>query len=151
MYDYIHLHFATIYSQIGGFASLDEDKSKTRRGVKLAKVSGVRKFKEGFPLFYLGESAEYLFSDGWILPVLSSLRAIVSYKTVARWKADPYKFFDRVGKGLVQMTLERSVSLARNPNAVGKDKSHWMALYGHNQAKLLKLLGIETDKELVLT
>jgi hypothetical protein len=151
MYDYIHLHFATIYREIGGFKFLDEDKPKTRRSVKLAKVSGVRHIKEGFPLYYYGETAHYLFSDGWLLPVLSSLRAIVSYKTVAKWKADPFKFFDKVGKGLVQMTLERSVSLGRNPNSVGKDKAHWMSLYGHNQTRLLRMLNVDTDKEVVLS
>lgn len=152
MYDYMHLNFESVYREVGGFKGLNEDdKPKTKKSVKLAKVSGVRHIKEGFPLYYLGETAHYLFSDGWLLPMLSSMRAVVGYKTVARWKADPYKFFDKVGRGLVQMTLERSVSLGRNPNAVGKDKSHWMALYGHNQNKFLRLLNVDTDKEVVIT
>jgi len=150
LYDYIHLKFAEIYKDIGGFSGIGEDAKPTKRGLKLAKVTGVKAVKEGFPLYYMGEKAHYLFPDGWLFPVLSSLRAIVSYKNNAKWKVNPFKFFDTTGKQLVQTTLETSLSMGRNPNAVGKNKPHWVQLHAHELNQYLKLLNVDTEKEVNL-
>lgn len=150
LYDYIHLRFAELYKDIGGFSGIGDDAKLTKRGLKLAKVTGVKAIKEGFPLYYLGQKANYLFPDGWLFPVVSSLRAVTSYKTVVKWKANPFKFFDATGKQLVATTLETSLSLGRNPNAVGKSKSHWVQLHAHELNQYLKMLNVDTEKELAL-
>jgi hypothetical protein len=107
MYDYIHSKMADVYRKIGGFGALEgpDGQKKSQKGIKLAKVTGVKAIKEGFPLYYIGETAHYRFPDGWLFPMVAALRGIVSYKTVARWKADPKKFFDKVATSLVKMTL----------------------------------------------
>lgn len=153
LYDYIHLKFAELYKEIGGFGSVGEEEKRKRsqKGVKLAKVIGVKAIKEGFPLYYKGEKAYYLFPDGWLLPMLSSLRAIVSYKGgTAKWKANPFQFFDKTGNALVQMTLETSVNMGRNPNAVGKNKSHWIQLHAHELNQYIKALNIDLEQEIKL-
>lgn len=149
MYDYIHFRMADIYKKIGGFGSIEgeDGKKKTQKGVKLAKVTGVKAIKEGFPLYYLGETAFYRFPDGWLYPMLSALRGIVSYKTVARWKADPKRFFDKVATRLVKMTLETSVTLGRNPNAVGKARPHWVQLHEGVLNTYLRMVASDTDKD----
>jgi hypothetical protein len=150
MYDYIHLRFADIYKSIGGFGGIgDEDKRKTnQKGVKLAKVTGVKHLEEGFPLYYLGETAHYKFPDGWLLPVLSAMRGLCSYKTVVRWKTeDPRKFFDKIGRSMVKMTLESSLTLGRNPNAVGKSRPHWMQLHERVQNSYMRMLNVDTEQD----
>jgi hypothetical protein len=150
LYDYIHLKFADLYKEIGGFASIDDEKPKTVRGTKLAKVTGVKAIKEGFPLYYLGEKGSYRFPDGWLFPVLAAMRGIVSYRTNCKWKANPFKFFDTMGKQMVSMTLETSKSLGRNPNAVGKSKAHWIALYERVMNAYMKMLNVDTEQEVKL-
>ncbi len=127
LYDHIHLKFAELYEQIGGFSGLDE--KNNAKSIKLGKVREVRKFEEGFPLYYSGGTAYFQFPGGWLMPVLGSLRGLVSYKTVAKWETNPFEFFDKHGKKLVMATLEASRSLGRNPNAVGKSKNHWAFLH----------------------
>lgn len=151
MYDYIHLKFADIYKTIGGFGAVgDSDKHKNQKGVKLAKVTGVKHLEEGFPLYYLGETAHYKFPDGWLLPVLSALRGLCSYKTVVRWKGDPKQYFDKYGKSLVKMTLESSLSLGRNPNAVGKSRPHWTQLHERVLNTYLRMVAADTDKNVAV-
>jgi hypothetical protein len=150
LYDYVHFKFADLYKDIGGFTGIGEETKKTQRGLKLAKVTGVKAIKEGFPLYYLGEKAYYAFPDGWLLPVLSSLRAVVSYRGAAKWKANPFKFFDATGKSLVSSTLETSLSMGRNPNAVGKNRPHWIQLHAHELNQYLKMLNVDTEQEVTL-
>lgn len=152
MYDYIHLKFADIYKSIGGFGGIgDQDKRKDTKGVKLAKVTGVKHLEEGFPLYYLGETAHYKFADGWILPALAALRGICSYKTVIRWKAEPKAFFDKVGKGLMRLTLESSLAMGRNPNAVGKSRPHWMQMHEKVTNTYLRMVASDTDKDVIVS
>jgi hypothetical protein len=150
LYDYVHLKFADTYKEIGGFTGIADDKPKSQKGVKLAKVTGVKAIKEGFPLYYLGEKAFYLFPDGWLFPVVSSLRSVISYKNTFKWKVNPFQFFDKTGKSLVQMTLETSLSMGRNPNAVGKNKPYWIQLHAHELNQYLQLLNSDTDQVLEL-
>lgn len=151
LYDFIHLHFAEMYKSIGGFTGIGDDLAKPKsRGIKLAKVTGVKAIKEGFPLYYLGEKANFRFPDGWLYPVVSAHRGICSYKTVVKFKADPKKFFEQSGKNLVAMTLEASVGLGRNPNAVGKNRPHWTSLHERVINNYLKLLNVDTEQEVKL-
>lgn len=152
MYDYVHGRMADVYRKIGGFGGIEDSngEKKTQKGIKLAKVTGVKAVKEGFPLYYSGGVAHYRFPDGWLFPMVAALRGIVSYKTVARWKADPKKFFDKVANSLVKMTLETSISLGRNPNAVGKSKPHWVQMHERVMNTYLRLLNTDTDKDVIV-
>jgi hypothetical protein len=151
LYDYVHLNFAEMYKSIGGFTGIGDDLAKPKtRGIKLAKVTGVKAVKEGFPLYYLGGKANFRFPDGWLYPVVSAHRGICSYKSVVKFKADPKKFFEQAGKNLVGMTLEASIGLGRNPNAVGKSRPHWTQLHERVINAYLKLLNVDTEQTVSL-
>lgn len=150
LYDYIHLKLAPMYEEVGGFSGMGEEDKRKSKQVKLAKVTEVKRVKEGFPLYYLNETGYYHFPNGWLYPLVGAHRALVSYKTVARFKAEPQRFFDKYGKKLVVTTLEASKQLGRNPNAVGKSQAHWTHLMDKVSGYYTKLLGIDTDKDIVL-
>jgi hypothetical protein len=40
--------------------------------------------------------------------------------------------------------------MGRNPNAVGKNKSHWIQLHAHELNQYLKLLNVDTEQEVAL-
>lgn len=136
LYDHIHLNFARMYEEIGGFSGLGQESSGTKHKVKLGKVSEVKQYKDGFELFYLGKRGEYRFPDGWLYPVVGAMRALIDYKPVrTTWKTDPFEFFNRHGKKLVTMTLEAGKQLGRTPAAIGKNKPHWVQL--HDRVSLI--------------
>ena len=139
LYDYVHLNFAKMYEKIGGFSALTDDEGKQRKGVRLGKVTEVKQYENGFDLYYLGRTAEYRFPDGWLYPIVAALRALVDYKPQrTTWRMDPFTFFDKHGEKLVRMTLEAGRQLGRNPNAIGKNKPHWSALYDRVDLLALK-------------
>lgn len=153
-YDHIHLRFEKFYHELGGISSIGKENvgplGEKKKG-KLGKVQEVKQIKAGFPLYFSGETAEYRFPDGWLFPVLSAHRAIISYRgSGARWKVDPFKFFDKYGKSLVAVTLEASKALGRNPNAVGKHKNHWVQLYDKTLNSFTELLDVDLDQQVKL-
>jgi hypothetical protein len=139
LYDFVHLHFAEMYEAIGGFSGVRDKaagRDKDRKGVKLGQVKEVKQYPTGFELYYLGTRAEYRIPDGWLYPIVGSLRALVDYKPVrSAWRLQPQDFFMKHGKKLVEMTLEAGNSIGRTPAAIGKSKSHWAAL--HDRVSLL--------------
>jgi len=57
------------------------------------------------------------------------------------WKTDPFKFYDdEIGKKLVDTTVDQSVQLGRNPNAVGKSATHWANLFSQVKAEYLEIV-----------
>jgi hypothetical protein len=157
LYDYVQKKFEPLYREVGGITSVGsegEEKNSDGNGKKktrLGGVSEVKKIKAGFPLYFYGETAHYRFPDGWIYPVLAAHRAIVSYKGASvSWKVDPFKFFDRYGKSLVGITLEASKASGRNPNAVGKNKNHWIQLHDKVVGGFTELLGVDLDRTVKL-
>lgn len=150
LYDYIHMRFPDVYSKVGGFMGTGETDKRKSQSVKLAKVVGIKKIEGGFPLFYLGQTAEFRFPDGWLYPMVAAMRGVVSYKGNAKWKARPQAFFDKVATALVRSTLETSRDLGRNPNAVGKSRPHWMQLHEKVLNRYLSLLNTDSDKEVLV-
>jgi hypothetical protein len=151
LYDYVHQQMEKHYRTIGGFSGISGEEQKGNK-VKLGKVVEVKHYKDGFPLYYLNETAEFKFPDGWVYPIVAALRALCSYKGsgAVKWKADPFTYFDKYGKKLVELTLETSRALGRNPNAVGKNKPHWVNLHDKVLTKYLTLTGADSEKEVRL-
>lgn len=140
LYDYIHLKFPEFYESVGGFSALNEEVAKKGKSVKLAKVGEVRHYEEGFDLEYLGKMAYYRFPDGWLYPVVASMRGLVKYgRTTASWITGPAEFFDRYGKSMVKLTLEAARQSGRSPNAVGKNRNHWTMLHDRVLLNLSKM------------
>ncbi|HFL3236633.1 TPA: hypothetical protein ACG3KH_004066 [Clostridioides difficile] len=91
---------------------------------KYGSVKGVEK-ATGTSKFY-GEPVEYHSPKGFIYPILGAFRAIVEEKDgVYQLKANPFDYFEEIGKDLVFETVDRSRTLGNNPGSVGKDNGHW--------------------------
>jgi hypothetical protein len=129
LYDFVHMNFAPMYEQLGGFSGVRDrahGSDRERKGVKLGQVKEVKFYDHGFKLYYLDKAAGYKFPDGWLYPIVGALRMLVDYKPkYSTWKMDPFEFFSKHGKKLVEMTLEKANNIGRTPAAIGKDKSHW--------------------------
>jgi hypothetical protein len=94
------------------------------KGVEVAK--GESKFKSKF----YNKEMDHRTPKGFLYPILGAFRALLEEKDgVYQWKANPFEYFEEIGKNLVVDTVERSRSLGNNPNAVGKDTNHWKHLY----------------------
>lgn len=107
------------------------------KGVEVAKSEA--KFKSKF----YGYEMDHKTPKGFLYPILGAFRALLEEKDGSySWKADPFEYFEELGKNLVVDTIERSRSLGNNPNAVGKDTNHWKQLYNNVLTQyLLKQLG----------
>jgi hypothetical protein len=159
LYDWVHVEFERHYRAIGGFSGLAGKGGE----VKLGKVVEVKHYKDGYPLYFLEpdekltpeglpaiRTVEFKFPDGWLYPVVASLRACARYRGEVQpvgWKSDPFKYFTDHGKALVETVLKTSRELGRNPNAVGKNQGLWVHLHDKVITKLYRLSGVDIDKE----
>jgi hypothetical protein len=78
------------------------------------------------------QKIKYDIPSGFVYPILGSIRFLIedTNSGVYGWKFDPLKFYDKyVAKQLVDLTMEASRELGRNPMAVGKSPRHWNGLY----------------------
>ena len=107
---------------------VDKYKEFFGSGAKYGSTKGVANAKTKTK-FYRQET-DYRTPKGFIYPILGSFRALLKEEDgFYAWKADPFKYFEEVGKDLVGETVERSRSLGNNPGSVGKDSGHWKQLY----------------------
>lgn len=148
LYDYVHLQLKPIYNKVGGM-SANEDASGPKGG-KFGKLTEITTLKRGTnTLYFLGKEIKYRAPDGWLYPILGAHRFLLRENKSGKfdWKVDdPRKFFDKFGERLVKITVETSRSLGRNPNAVGKSRSHWEQLYDKVRTSFIELLNVDTDR-----
>lgn len=123
LYDQVETKMNVYYREMypsGKFGSI--------KGV-VPKKPGAKPFKSKFAQ----KDMDYAVPTAFIYPILGSLRALLEVKPdgLYGWKngVNPFKVLDKLGKQLVDSTVERSRSLGNNPNAVGKDKGNWKMLY----------------------
>lgn len=88
-----------------------------------------------FTFPFTGEAGEYRLMNGALYPMLAAFRWMVTDDgkgKAVRWKGG-FKEVLRRWKGsaeeLVRMTVQVSNDLGRNPNAIGKSRSHWANLH----------------------
>lgn len=138
LYDHLHLACGKHYKALGGITRIRREESATdKRG---AREGALRELGGSKELNFQGGKVSHSWPTGYLYPMLGSLRALLdtTSKRVHWVVDDPFEFFDRNGKMLVEATLERSAELSRNPNAVGKSKGHWQQLYGIVKLKMLE-------------
>lgn len=95
-------------------------------------IKGVMPAKKGkcYISKYGEKTMENSTPTAFIVPILGAFRALLEERDgVYQWKSDPFIMIKRIGKDLVETTIERSRTLGNNPNAVGKDKGNWKTLY----------------------
>ena len=123
LYDYIHQNWKKLYN----------NKYKGKGGK--FKFAHDKKLKP-YPLIFLGTSVEQTLTDGALYPMLGAFRFFVEEDPkdgMYKWKVGSFakikKIFDEVGAEMVNITSNTSENNGRNPNAIGKDDSHWDNLY----------------------
>ena len=119
LYDMLEKNMGNYYKQkysSGRYGSI--------KGVTSPK--GDFKFKSKF----YKEELDYQSPSGFLYPILGSLRALMKEENDTYiWKKNPFTILDKIGKELVETTVERSRTLGNNPQAVGKDVGNWKTLY----------------------
>lgn len=103
-------------------------------GGKYGSVKGVEVAKQEsrFTSKFYANQMEHRTPKGFLYPIVGAFRALLEEKDgVYQWKANPFEYFEEMGKNLVCDTVERSRTLGNNPNAVGKDTNHWKQLYNN--------------------
>lgn len=95
-----------------------------------------RRERGKYKLTFTGMEVPYKLFDGALYPILGAFRFLVQEDPKAkvyRWKVGGLdavkKFFDQVGAELISRTKNTSDDSDKNPNAIGKDDTHWDNLY----------------------
>lgn len=112
------------------------NKSKGRFG----NLKGVDKIEKGSKeeLVFIGKESEYRIPQGFIYPVLASLRNLVRCENgKCSWKTDPFKFLEETEDQLVNL-IGGQASMHKNPNALGKDSGTWLLCYQYVENTVLK-------------
>jgi hypothetical protein len=134
LHDHVKRSFPDLVKELGG-----------RPGA--LKEIGYKNGKSKWSLLYAPkvagdfEKTAYDVPSGFVYPILGAIRFLLEKDSLNggyKWKTDPLKFYDEVvGKKLVELTLEASSELGRNPMAVGKSSRHWEGLYNYVAATYL--------------
>lgn len=134
LYDYIHEEFATQYQKYNLAANDSGSKFGKRREV-------VYKGGATFKLPLTGGQTKYMVPDGWLYPVLASLRMLLEVTSTKpiKWATDPFIYFDEHGSELVGIVVEQSQALGYNPQAVGKSRPLWSNLRKTVELERMKL------------
>ena len=125
LHDYVYARFEGAYKEAMGGGKLGR-----RRGVESRPNNPIV-----LPL--TGSKSNYDIPNGYIFPLLASFRALVEYveEGKAKWKSNPFKFFDDSGPELLQVLIEQIDNLGGVPQLAGKSRAVYTSL--HDRAKLL--------------
>jgi hypothetical protein len=138
LYDYIHVEFNDAYK--AAYASKNVSGS-SKLGLR-REVRYINKAEKAKELPMTGARTQYVLTDGWLYPLLASLRTLLvwpkSGRGEVRWVTDPFKFFKENGPDLVYDLVEQSEELGRNPNATGKSRRVWSGLRIRVENQLFK-------------
>ena len=99
----------------------------------LAFVEGRKRGEFTFP--FTGKTSEYRLMNGALYPMLAAFRWMVNDDgkgKVVRWKGgfkEVLRRWEGSAEELLRMTFQVSNDLGRNPNAIGKSRSHWANLH----------------------
>src|SRR3989338_4183151 len=128
LYDSVHVEFHNAYKDAYGSEGSGAKLGK-RKEVRYIDITKPNKAKE-LPL--TGQKTHYVLPDGWLYPLLASLRVLLDFPKSGRgevkWIVDPFKFFKEEGAGLVRDLVDASEDLGRNANATGKSRRVWSGL-----------------------
>jgi hypothetical protein len=124
LHDHIKKTMWTVYKKLGGdLGKLKEigykDKARFSLYFSPRKAGEVEKIKYEIP-------------NGFTYPILGGLRFLLETGSdgVYKWKTNPTTFYDEhAAEKLIDLTMEASKELGRNPAAVGKSVRHWNGLY----------------------
>lgn len=132
LYDYVHVHFPDAYEK---FVKHDRGKAARLGARKDVRFNERRKYT--LPLTQAKTS--YILPDGWLYPMLGSLRMLLDFSgNTAKWAFDPQEVFEELGVSMVRNILSISDEL-KSPQAVGKSRMLWNTLRQTVELKRLNL------------
>ncbi len=136
LYDFIHIEFQNAYK-----AAYSADGSRAQLG-KRKEVRYINKESKAKELPLTGQKTQYVLPDGWLYPLLASLRVLLDFPKSGRgdvkWIMNPREFFKTQGSDLVYELVEFSEDLGRNANATGKKRGVWSGLRKSVENSLFK-------------
>jgi hypothetical protein len=130
LYDTIRFTWWPMYTQ----------KDETGRGGRPGRLIEVTTRQRGtarllqFPSLTEKDPAKAMYhvEKGLAVPLIAAFRSLLTYNedtgTLA-WKTDPFEFWKQNGSLLVRKVMEASDQRGSNPQAVGRDKTVYEALY----------------------
>lgn len=128
--DTIYAHMPALYNNGKG----GDDKGK------FGKLKGVDLITRGpkEELVFTGEASNYRIPQGFIFPILASLRNLVKCDgKKCSWKTDPMTFLGETEKQLVALVGAQALEI-KNPNALGKNSGTWTLCYQYVENTVLK-------------
>jgi hypothetical protein len=130
LFDYVHEHFQEQYISFNRAVKDSGAKFGKRREVGKGKVLQLTNTEVGYSV-----------PDGWLYPVVASLRMLVDFSNpnAASWKLDPFSYFNEYGYELVGDVMEQSANYGYNPQTVGKSRPVWSGLRGRVKLKRMEL------------
>jgi len=113
--------------------------AENNQGGRFGRVKGISTNSgEKYQSKFYQQTLDYSTPIAFLYPILGAFRALVDENDNGYyWLSDPFEMMDKVGKELVNTTVDRSRSLGNNPNAVGKDTGNWKTLYMIVRMRLL--------------
>lgn len=105
-------------------------------GGKFGNLAFVEDRKRGeFTFHFTGKTSKYRLMNGALYPMLAAFRWMVEEDgkaKVLRWRGgfkEVLRRWESSAEELLRMTFQVSNELGRNPNAIGKSRSHWANLH----------------------
>lgn len=134
LHDYIHGQFQKQYALF--------NRETKDVGSKFGKRREII-YKKDKPLITALTETEvsYVIPDGWLYPVVASMRMLLDYPKgkPAKWVLSPFDYFDEYGYELVGDVAEQSAAYGFNPQTVGKSRPVWSGLRGKVKLKRMEL------------
>lgn len=128
LYEYAYSEFAIMFDK----AYAGNGRLGGRNGVKPRTIE----------LPFTGAKSNYEISDGYLFPLLASMRALVAHEPKIHWAAEPFEFLSKHGPKLIVELMEQvKAQGGGNPTVAGKRKLVYTALHAKAQLALTKELG----------
>lgn len=127
LYDYIFVHFGEAYN-------------KATRG-KFGKISAVKRPKRGKALSpFLQRECSAIVPDGFILPVLYGLKALMQVRDgEVAWALDPHEYIEESLPTLAAAFKMPMEMAGFDPQKVAKSENSYMFMVGEVEKTLLKM------------
>lgn len=122
LYDHVHIAFPDQYQKY----NLEVNHS----GSKFGKRREITYKEKSIRLALTQQETRYVIPDGWLYPIVASLRMLLEQKNgkESTWVCDPFDYFNEHGAELVGIVVEQSAALGYNPQSVGKSRPLWSNL-----------------------
>ena len=130
LFDHVHAKFQEQYIVFNRAVKDSDSKFGRRREVGRGKI---------LPL--TETQVKYSVPDGWLYPVVASLRMLLDFTDAggATWNLDPFEYFNEYGYELVGDVMDQSAIYGYNPQTVGKSRPVWAGLRGRVKLKRMEL------------